>query len=89
MRDGREQTIDVTLGDAADRQAAGRGRRAGRARGRPQRSAELGLTLRAGHGRQGVVVTEVDPDGPAAEKGLKPGDVILEVGGRAVPRPPT
>ena len=28
---------------------------------------------------EGVLVTEVDPDGPAAEKGLSPGDVIVEV----------
>jgi serine protease Do len=34
-----------------------------------------------------VVVTNVDPDGPAAERGFKTGDVILEVGGKAVSTP--
>jgi serine protease Do len=28
---------------------------------------------------QGVVITEVDPDSPAAQKNVKPGDVIVEV----------
>ena len=28
----------------------------------------------------GVVVTEVDPNGPAAETGIEPGDVILKIG---------
>jgi serine protease Do len=32
-------------------------------------------------------VVEVDPSGVAAEHGLKAGDVILEVGGKAVSSP--
>jgi serine protease Do len=31
-----------------------------------------------------VVVTAVDPDGPAAEQGFQTGTVILDVGGKAV-----
>jgi serine protease Do len=38
----------------------------------------------AGAGKDGVVVTEVDPKSAAAERGFKEGDVILEVGGKAV-----
>ena len=37
-----------------------------------------------GAGDKGVVVTSVDPEGPAAEHGLKTGDVILNVGGKTV-----
>jgi serine protease Do len=36
---------------------------------------------------EGVLVTEVDPAGNAAEKGLKAGDVILEVDQDAVATP--
>src|SRR5262249_20279278 len=44
---------------------------------------QLGLTLAPNRGSKdgGVAVTEVDPDSDAAEKGIKAGDVILEVGG--------
>jgi serine protease Do len=50
---------------------------------------KLGLSLApageiAGAGFEGVVVTEVDPNGPASEQGLKTGDIILEVGGSKV-----
>ena len=34
-----------------------------------------------------MVVTKVDPDGPAASHGFKSGDVILEVAGKAVSSP--
>ena len=51
--------------------------------------AHLGLSLApasdvAGAGGKGVAVVGVDPDGPAAEQGFKTGDVILDVGGKAV-----
>ncbi len=40
-----------------------------------------------GAGADGVVVTEVDPNGPAAARGIRSGDVILDVGGKAVSSP--
>jgi serine protease Do len=46
---------------------------------------KLGLMLApAGSGSEGVVVTDVDPNGLASEHGLKTGDVILDVGGKKV-----
>ena len=49
----------------------------------------LGLTVApasdvAGSGNKGVVVTSVDPEGPAADHGLETGDIILNAGGKAV-----
>jgi serine protease Do len=38
----------------------------------------------SGSGEKGVVVTAVEPDGPAADQGLQTGNVILEVGGKPV-----
>ena len=53
---------------------------------------DLGLSLAPaakfpGAGEEGVVITEVDPASDAADKGLKPGDVILEVAGVTVSNP--
>ena len=50
---------------------------------------KLGLTVApansvAGAGKDGVVVTEVDPKSAAADRGFKEGDVILEVAGKSV-----
>ena len=36
---------------------------------------------------KGVLVTSVSPDSPAADKGIRPGDVIVKVGGRNVASP--
>jgi serine protease Do len=37
--------------------------------------------------QSGLVVTSVDPSSDAAEKGVQPGDVILQAGGRSVSTP--
>ncbi len=38
-------------------------------------------------GQQGVVITKVDPDSDAADKGLQPGDVVMSVSNRTVHTP--
>jgi len=53
---------------------------------------DLGLSLAPavkfpGAGEEGVVITEVDPSSDAADKGLKPGDIILQVAGVTVSEP--
>jgi serine protease Do len=53
---------------------------------------KLGLTLApansvAGAGNEGVVVTDVDSSGVAAQKGFATGDVILQVAGKSVSTP--
>ena len=59
---------------------------------RGEQMKDLGLSLAPatkfpGAGEEGVVITEVDPASDAAEKGLKPGDVILQVAGVTVSDP--
>jgi serine protease Do len=86
IRNGSAMTIDVTLGTMpADKTASAESRNSDDNEG--SALAKLGLTLRPAHGQDGVVVAEVDPDGAAADKGLKQGDVILEVAGKSVSRP--
>jgi len=86
-RDGHERTVTATLAELPRSKTAGResapaeGGRYGLAVEplTPQRASELGAKA-----SRGVVVTDVDPDGPAAEAGLQSGDVIEQVNGRAV-----
>jgi serine protease Do len=91
LHKGQDKVIDLTLGqlpnsleakadtDNGDKSAPTRGTDV----------PKLGLTLApansvAGAGKDGVVVTQVDPKSAAAERGFKEGDVILEVGGKTV-----
>ena len=89
LQKGQEKTVNVTLGELPrEARATPEGRGSGNGTSVPR----LGLTLApanevAGSGNEGVVVTEVDPNGVAAEHGLKEGDVILEVAGKKVSAP--
>lgn len=85
-RKGEIKTLTLTLGKMPNEQHA-------KAETSDEMSAgdspRLGLNLApakdvAGSGDQGVAVVGVDPNGPAAERGIKTGDVILDVAGKAV-----
>jgi serine protease Do len=86
VRDGRSQTVTVTLGRLPNERQAS----AGHEMQTPQHGVpHLGLSVApaaavAGAGGKGVVVTAVDPNGPAADAGFKVGTVILDIGGKAV-----
>jgi serine protease Do len=88
IRDGSQQTIDVTLAQMSNQQQAQAG---SEQQDSSQATPHLGLSLApaksAGAGNQGVVVTAVDPNGPAADRGIQEGDVILNVGGASVSTP--
>ncbi len=87
-RDGKEQTVDVKLGHLPDSERTARASAAAQVedRHRSCRSRPVARPrgTRGGADSEGVVVTERRPRRPAAEKGLKSGDVILEAGGQAV-----
>ena len=86
LHKGETKTLTLALGEMPnDRQANADDTSSKAAAGTPH----LGLRLAPaseveGAGQKGVVVTAVDPEGPAAEHGLQTGDVILDVGGKAV-----
>lgn len=97
MREGKERTIDVLLAKLPEDRTADRTEPRGRDRDRDRdrdrvTEPRLGLSMApaksvAGSGDIGVVITDVKPEGPAAERGLKSGDVILEVAGKTVSTP--
>jgi serine protease Do len=92
VRDGREQQLKATLGEfkaptERDEEAAsndGAGNTNGAPAGKlglrvepltPDIAQQLGLPA----SRQGVVVADVDPTGPAADAGIERGDVIEQI----------
>ncbi len=84
MRDSREQTVTVELGQfpTSDRMAA-----LTPSEPSEMQMEDLGITLApadGGRGEQGVRIEDVEAGSVAAEKGLRAGDVIDEVGGEPV-----
>jgi serine protease Do len=86
LHKGTTKTVTLALGQMPnERQARANGEHIGPATGAPY----LGLTLAPandvdGFSGKGVVISSIDPDGPAANHGLRTGDVILDVGSKAV-----
>jgi serine protease Do len=82
---GRARTLYVTLGELPKQQVANSG--VEQSSPRSNLAPQLGLSVAPADrvaGQTGVVVTAVDPNGAAAERGLHTGDVILDVGGKSV-----
>jgi serine protease Do len=86
MRNGSQQQIHVKLGTLSETQSAAAGGNGGGSSSgahlgisvqpvTPDVASQLGLKP----GTQGLVVVNVDPSGPAAEAGIQPGDVIVQV----------
>jgi Do/DeqQ family serine protease len=92
VRDGRPQTVQATIDqlDAKDTLRSTRDGDNGEGGGfgmtveplTPDTAKELGLKR-----SEGVVISDLDPDGAAARAGLQPNDVILQVDGQAVKTP--
>ena len=93
LHKGKSKVVSLTLGQLpnaeqakADSEADGKGSTHG------TDVPHLGLTLAPagkadGASKQGVVITKVEPKSAAADRGLKKGDVILEVAGKNVTKP--
>ncbi|MGZ8397352.1 MAG: Do family serine endopeptidase, partial [Rhodoplanes sp.] len=89
---GAEKNVNVTLGELPREQRQARATPSGRGDSGATDVPRLGLSLApagkvAGAGSEGVVVTQVEPDGPAAAQGFRTGDVILDVAGKRVTNP--
>jgi len=84
-RNGAQQTVSVTLGAMPNDKEAMNDQGTNKPDAADTSVAKLGLTLE--RGRDGVTITDVDPNSVAADKGLQQGDVILEASGKAVERP--
>jgi len=100
LRKGEEKTVQVTLGrlEEGEKLAEAEGAPAEEEEGPVAAAAVLGMTIgeltdearsKFGIGADvsGVVVTEVAPDSPAAERGIVAGDVITEIAQESVAAP--
>jgi len=86
IRGGKEDTLTLTLGELPKERQARAGSEERAAPGGVD-VPKLGLSLApARNGGEGVVVTQVDPDGSASDQ-FQIGDVILDVNGKAVSSP--
>jgi serine protease Do len=85
-RDGASHDVDVSLAKMpnTDQQAS-----ADEPQAATPASAldDFGLSVGPSDDHSGVVITDVDPSGQAAERGLQAGDVILSVGSTSVTDP--
>lgn len=92
FRDGEARDLTLTLGTMpAERQAKADVSGSGSS-GADAHEQKLGLLLAPAHhaggaSKTGVTVVAIDPNGAAAEHGLQAGDIILDVGGKAVSNP--
>ncbi|MBV8858256.1 MAG: DegQ family serine endoprotease [Acidobacteria bacterium] len=99
LRDGREQESKVTVGELVANNNGARGGDEGEGGGgQAEGGGKLGIgvtpltpdlasRLRLPADRQGLVVTEVDPNGPAADAGLRQGDLIEQANREPVKAP--
>jgi serine protease Do len=83
LRGGKEETAQVTIGQLKDTTAL---KRTDPPQPGKSQTSRLGIDVAPaarvmGIGEQGLAVLRVDPAGKAAEAGLRPADIILQLGG--------
>jgi len=100
VRNGARQSLAVTVGQRKDEQVASADepQQGGTPASTPPTGKAMGLGLSAmtpevrraynlDDNLQGVLITKVDPESDAADKGIQPGDVLLSVSNKAVRTP--
>lgn len=91
LRDGKKRDLSVELGTFPSGKKLA-SLKQGNKKPASAEMEDLGISLapasaHSGPDSKGVVITKVNPDSKAADKGLKAGDVILEVAGFEVSNP--
>ena len=83
-RDGKSEVIKLELGELPGVDQRASADPSGPAQTEPSSLADLGLTVTVADDGKGLVVTDVDPEGDAAERGIQAGDVITSVNSKEV-----
>ena len=84
LRDGQRKTLNVTIGEMQGDEAISAHHKTG---SHETGLSALGLAVASSRDGKGVVIVDIDPDSPAASKGLNIGDRIVEVSGHKVSSP--
>ena len=87
FRDGKERTIKVEIGrlDDGERELAADDEEGGGALGITAANVTPELVERYSlESDQGILITKIDPEGPAADANLRVGDLIIEADGKEV-----
>ena len=96
LRDGKSSTISVKIAPRKEEKVASNGETMPGAPAATGEAMGLGLaavtpearrTFNLDDSAQGVLITKVDPDSDAADKGLQPGDIVMSVSNRSVHTP--
>jgi serine protease Do len=91
LRNGNSREVEVTLGDLNDfdeqQQADASSQQNDDQPMQTGTLEDLGLTVEANPNGDGVLVSSVDEDSPAADRGIEAGNVIVAVGSRIVTSP--
>jgi serine protease Do len=84
LHNGKTQSVNVELGKLpnSDKQASADDQKA--SPDEPSSLADLGLTVTKSDDGKGLVVTDVDPDSDAADRGIQAGDIITAVNSQDV-----
>jgi len=90
LRNGKQETAHVTITQLQEQTTHKRDTTP--QTGGHAQTGRLGIAIAPaarvmGIGEQGVAVIRVDPNGKGAEAGLRPGDVVLQMGGKDVANP--
>ena len=85
-RNGKNETVKVELGTlpASDKQASNDDGKQQAPAAKADTLADLGMTVTKADNGKGLVVTDVDPDSAAADRGIQPGDVITSINSNEV-----
>ncbi|MBF0610422.1 MAG: DegQ family serine endoprotease [Magnetococcales bacterium] len=88
LRDGAAKTLDVVVGELQDKEpekvTSHKGGKNSFGMVAKNLSSKLRDELSLPTGATGVVITEVEPGSPAAESGIRPGDLVVEIKGKSI-----
>lgn len=97
-RDGRIKMLSVMIGRLDDKAVVAAGENKPRTKSQEHKLAALGLTVAPPSadmlerfdlpdGLSGLIITDVDPEGPAFEEGIRAGDLVAEISQEKVNTP--